>query len=484
MHSALGTLLVWTFEAVLVRQFQQFYLACRPGIADSNLQIGLTVRKGVGGTCPARLAGRRLKQQGILPALLDLQPPFPERSTPGCSSVPNPPACAPTPSAAAINAQQTSAQPVLAAVPAPAQPMAAANPETQQHLVAGSSAIISAAGVSLRQKFAEPGAAGFVAAASGTQVQQHLSAAQRQGPTGAPAAVVMSQQGASLAGRPMLPSQKEGMMQPSAVGSILQRAPAPRKAVHRDADVAPAAASRSPLPQQEAVSLSEPAISRQEQQPQLSEPNRVHQPPSKVAAQPQCSGLAAILPRLASKAASQKASSAVSATAAQTPGPTGKVPLRPSHPTDGQGPMNHGSQIQPQVSFLVKLVTQSCGAQSTTGHTLLTTLLIGCRYGIPLSTFLRCFACGGRSSAAAGFVPVPPASPKPSLQELRRKVPVQARLQVKPVSSLQVAASAAGVRRRQDGAQRPEAQWLLDEEEGFDELLEEVDTMLRDPTDP
>ena len=42
----------------------------------------------------------------------------------------------------------------------------------------------------------------------------------------------------------------------------------------------------------------------------------------------------------------------------------------------------------------------------------------------------------------------------------------------------------AGPRKRGDGAQRPEAQWLLDDEEGFDELLEEVDTMLRDPTDP
>ena len=275
--------------------------------------------------------------------------------------MPKPPACAPTPSAAALSVQQTSPQPGVAATPAPAQPTAAANPATQQPLAAGPPSVSPAAGVSLGQQAAESGAAGFGAAASGTQVQQHLSAAQRQGPTGAAAAVaVMSQQGASLGARPMLPSQKEGLMQPSALGSILQRAAAPRKAVPGVADVAAASASSSSFPQQEAVSLSKPALSRQEQQPQLCEPYRVHRPPGKAAAQPQCSGLAAMLPQLASKAASQDASRAVSAAAAQPTGTAGNLPL--------SLPVDHGSQVQPQVRFLIKLITQSCGAQSTTGH--------------------------------------------------------------------------------------------------------------------
>ena len=46
-----------------------------PGLEHSDLQLGIMVRKGVGGTTPARQAGRRLRQQGFLPALLDPMPP-------------------------------------------------------------------------------------------------------------------------------------------------------------------------------------------------------------------------------------------------------------------------------------------------------------------------------------------------------------------------------------------------------------------------
>ena len=46
-------------------------LLCRRSILESNLQIGVSVRRGVGGTCPARLAGRQLARQGLLSALLD-----------------------------------------------------------------------------------------------------------------------------------------------------------------------------------------------------------------------------------------------------------------------------------------------------------------------------------------------------------------------------------------------------------------------------
>lgn len=46
-------------------------LARRPAVHESDVQIGLLVRKGVGGTCPARAAARRLSAQGLLPALLD-----------------------------------------------------------------------------------------------------------------------------------------------------------------------------------------------------------------------------------------------------------------------------------------------------------------------------------------------------------------------------------------------------------------------------
>ena len=42
-----------------------------PAVAESDIQIGLHVRKGVGGTCPARAVARRLSTEGLLPALLD-----------------------------------------------------------------------------------------------------------------------------------------------------------------------------------------------------------------------------------------------------------------------------------------------------------------------------------------------------------------------------------------------------------------------------
>lgn len=42
-----------------------------PAVAESDVQIGLHVRKGVGGTCPARAVARRLSTEGLLPALLD-----------------------------------------------------------------------------------------------------------------------------------------------------------------------------------------------------------------------------------------------------------------------------------------------------------------------------------------------------------------------------------------------------------------------------
>lgn len=42
-----------------------------PAVTESDVQIGLLVRKGVGGTCPARAAARRLSTEGLLPALLD-----------------------------------------------------------------------------------------------------------------------------------------------------------------------------------------------------------------------------------------------------------------------------------------------------------------------------------------------------------------------------------------------------------------------------
>ena len=42
-----------------------------PAVTESDVQIGLHVRKGVGGTCPARAVARRLSTEGLLPALLD-----------------------------------------------------------------------------------------------------------------------------------------------------------------------------------------------------------------------------------------------------------------------------------------------------------------------------------------------------------------------------------------------------------------------------
>ena len=42
-----------------------------PAVTESDVQIGLLVRKGVGGTCPARTVARRLSTEGLLPALLD-----------------------------------------------------------------------------------------------------------------------------------------------------------------------------------------------------------------------------------------------------------------------------------------------------------------------------------------------------------------------------------------------------------------------------
>ena len=44
-------------------------------IRESNLQVGVMVRKGVGGTCPLRAAARQLSRSGLLGALLDDPPP-------------------------------------------------------------------------------------------------------------------------------------------------------------------------------------------------------------------------------------------------------------------------------------------------------------------------------------------------------------------------------------------------------------------------
>ena len=61
--------------------------ACRTGIGSSNLQLGIMVRKGVGGTTPARQAGRKLCQQGLLPALLDPLPVQVSACRPVCCSL-------------------------------------------------------------------------------------------------------------------------------------------------------------------------------------------------------------------------------------------------------------------------------------------------------------------------------------------------------------------------------------------------------------
>lgn len=67
-------------------------MSCRPGITESNLQIGISMRRGVGGTCPARMAGREMAKQGLLPALLDpllpenIPPTFPPPKTPPVDS--------------------------------------------------------------------------------------------------------------------------------------------------------------------------------------------------------------------------------------------------------------------------------------------------------------------------------------------------------------------------------------------------------------
>ena len=46
---------------------------------ESNVQVGVTVRKGVGGTCPARAAARGLSRCGLLQLLLDPGPPVAPR---------------------------------------------------------------------------------------------------------------------------------------------------------------------------------------------------------------------------------------------------------------------------------------------------------------------------------------------------------------------------------------------------------------------
>jgi len=49
----------------------------RPAVDDSDVQIAIHVRKGVGGTCPARAAARGLGGKGLLEALLDPCPYLP-----------------------------------------------------------------------------------------------------------------------------------------------------------------------------------------------------------------------------------------------------------------------------------------------------------------------------------------------------------------------------------------------------------------------
>lgn len=61
-----------------------------PGIEDSNLQIVLLTRKGIGGTCPARAAGRQLRSQGTLSVLLDPQPSWLPASAAAAPAAPQP----------------------------------------------------------------------------------------------------------------------------------------------------------------------------------------------------------------------------------------------------------------------------------------------------------------------------------------------------------------------------------------------------------
>ena len=74
--------------------------------------------QGIGGTTPARVAGRKLRQQSLLPALLDPMPPPP---TPHAVSPDPLPAC-PTPTPGERTAQDSVAAPTAAQLPQGPQP--------------------------------------------------------------------------------------------------------------------------------------------------------------------------------------------------------------------------------------------------------------------------------------------------------------------------------------------------------------------------
>ena len=106
---------------------------CRDVLQESTVQVGIQIRKGIGGTCPARAAARSPSMQSLLAALLTSPPTFPAQAQ---TDQPHTAACA-----AVMQSKQTPAQPAQQAQQAqhaqqaqPKQQPSVHQPQAQQAL--------------------------------------------------------------------------------------------------------------------------------------------------------------------------------------------------------------------------------------------------------------------------------------------------------------------------------------------------------------
>ena len=106
---------------------------CRNVLQESTVQVGIQIRKGIGGTCPARAAARSPSMQSLLAALLTSPPTFPAQAQ---TDQPHTAACA-----AVMQFEQTPAQPAQQAQQAqhaqqaqPKQQPSVHQPQAQQAL--------------------------------------------------------------------------------------------------------------------------------------------------------------------------------------------------------------------------------------------------------------------------------------------------------------------------------------------------------------
>ena len=165
-----------------------------PAVTESDVQIGLHVRKGVGGTCPARAVARRLSTEGLLPALLD---PCPYLTVPALPLLAGAASALPSAAQVAMQPAQMLAQPRQAGAlrradveePCRAEPgqQPAEQPSLQAHTVGQAPVELCAATAGTAQSASAPvmAAAGQQAPATGASALGLQAQAELNKPNGA-----------------------------------------------------------------------------------------------------------------------------------------------------------------------------------------------------------------------------------------------------------------------------------------------------------